>query len=122
MHPCRSRWRRMKGLCACRGHESKAIVKLGTGRPLAVLGLPPEQVKALAAEKRIAVIRLAVILFNVATYYAFLARQQGIPWLAAAVSVVAVPYGFYVVLAQPYRVWPVMRAAMFTALTDGVLI
>jgi signal transduction histidine kinase len=78
--------------------------------------------KALAAEKRIAWVRLTVITFNVVAYYGLLPNGQGVPALAAAVSVVAMAYGLVVVAWQPYRWLPIMRAALFTALTDGGLI
>lgn len=81
----------------------------------------PLQDKALAAERDIAYVRLAVILFNVAVYWPLL-RNQGIPWLALTISVLAVTYAFYVVLARPYMRWPILQAAMFTAVTDAVLI
>ena len=79
------------------------------------------QTKTLAAERDIAYVRLAVILFNVAVYWPLL-RDQGVPWLAMTVSVVAVAYGFYVVIARPYLRFPIMQAAMFTAVTDSILI
>lgn len=82
----------------------------------------PAEEKALAAEKRIAIVRALVIAFNVAAYYILLPQGTGIPWLAAVISVVALSYGFFVITFQPYRWLPIMRAAMFTALTDGVLI
>ena len=88
----------------------------------ASLAASPAEEKALAAEKRIAIVRALVISFNVAAYYLLLPDGAGIPWLAATISVVALSYGFFVVLFQPYRWWPVLRAALFTALTDGLLI
>ena len=84
-----------------------------------VTGLPPD--KTMSAERDIAYVRLAVILFNVAVYWPLL-RDQGIAWLAMTVSIVAVTYAFYVVLARPYLRYPILRAAMFTAVTDAVLI
>jgi signal transduction histidine kinase len=84
-------------------------------------GLTAAPTKTLAAERDIAYVRLAVILFNVAVYWPLL-RDQGVPWLAMTVSVVAVAYAFYVVLARPYLRYPVMQAAMFTAVTDSILI
>lgn len=81
----------------------------------------PLQEKALAAERDIAYVRLAVILFNVAVYWPLL-RHQGIPWLALTISVIAVTYAFYVVLARPYLRWPILQAAMFTAVSDAILI
>ncbi|MEA3166029.1 MAG: two-component system, NtrC family, sensor histidine kinase KinB, partial [Thermoplasmata archaeon] len=77
--------------------------------------------KTLAAERDIAYVRLAVILFNVAFYWPLL-RGQGIAWLALTISIVAVAYAFFVVIARPYLRWPIFQAAMFTALTDSVLI
>ena len=79
------------------------------------------QTRTLEAERDISYVRLAVILFNVAVYWPLLS-DQGIPWLAVVVSLVAVAYAFYVVLARPYLRWPIMQAAMFTAVTDSVLI
>lgn len=83
--------------------------------------VPADQEKALAAERDIAYIRLAVILFNIAVYWPLM-RGQGIPWLAFSVSAVALGYAFYVVLARPYLRFPILSAAMFTAITDSVLI
>lgn len=78
--------------------------------------------KAYAAERRIAIVRTAVIVFNVGAYYLLLPPGTGIPWLAITISIVALVYSTFVILTRPYRWWPVMRAALFTALTDGVLI
>lgn len=81
----------------------------------------PDKGKALAAERDIAYVRLAVILFNIAVYWPVL-RGQGIPWLAAAVSVVAISYAFYVLMARPYLRFPILTAASFTTVTDSILI
>jgi signal transduction histidine kinase len=78
--------------------------------------------KALVAEKRIAIVRSLVIVFNVGAYYFLLPPRTGLPWLAATISVVALSYAAFVILAQPYRWLPIMRAALFTAFTDGLLI
>jgi signal transduction histidine kinase len=94
----------------------------GNGPALDTPAASPAEEKALAAEKRIAIVRALVISFNVAAYYFLLPKGTGIPWLAATISVVALSYGFFVVLFQPYRWWPVLRAALFTAFTDGLLI
>lgn len=92
------------------------------GFALAVPAAPPALPgKTLAAERDIAWVRFAVILFNVADYWGVLSGQ-GIPWLAAAVSVVALAYAVFVLVARPYLQWPVMQAASFTALTDSALI
>lgn len=80
-----------------------------------------EQDKALAAERDIAYVRLAVILFNVAVYWPVM-RGQGLPWLAFGISVFALGYALYVVVARPYLRYPILSAALFTAITDSVLI
>lgn len=98
------------------------MAEAGNRPTLDGLGASPAEEKALAAEKRIAIVRAAVIVFNVAAYYGLLPAGTGIPWLAAAISVVALSYAAFVVLFQPYRWWPILRAALFTALTDGLLI
>ncbi|MEK6976750.1 MAG: HAMP domain-containing sensor histidine kinase [Candidatus Thermoplasmatota archaeon] len=82
----------------------------------------PAEEKVLAAEKRIAIVRAAVIVFNVCAYYFLLPKGTGIPWLAALVSVAALSYAAFVVVFRPYRWWPILRAALFTAFTDGLLI
>lgn len=82
----------------------------------------PAEEKALAAEKRIAVVRSLVIVFNVGAYYLLLPKGTGVPWLAATISVVALSYAAFVVAAKPYRWLPIMRAALFTAFSDGLLI
>jgi len=91
------------------------------GATQAAAAAPGAVRKTLAAERDIAYVRLAVILFNVGFYWPVL-NQQGIPWLAATISVVAVAYAFFVVVAKPYRFWPVLSAASFTAFTDSILI
>lgn len=77
--------------------------------------------KAFTAEKNTALLRLAVILFGVTVYWtAFYPR--GIPWLAGLVTVVALVYALYDVLAEPFRHFPILVTSMWTAITDGVLI
>lgn len=98
------------------------MARRAAGAPLQAPATSPAEEKALAAEKRIAIVRFLVIAFNVAAYYGLLPDGAGIPWLAAAISVVALSYGVTVLAFAPYRWLPVMRAALFTALTDGVLI
>lgn len=73
------------------------------------------------AEKNIAIVRFAVIVFNIAAYWSLL-YPQGVPALAAAISVVALAYAFYVIFGQPYRRFPVLMTSVYTATTDGVLI
>lgn len=74
-----------------------------------------------SAEKNIAIVRLAVIVFNLVAYWTLLA-PQGVPWLAALISVVALVYAVYVILGAPYRLYPVMLTGAWTAGTDGTLI
>src|SRR5688572_7373422 len=66
-----------------------------------------DQEKARAAERDIAYIRLAVILFNIAVYWPLM-TGRGIPWLAFSVSAVALAYAFYVVMARPYLRYPIL--------------
>jgi len=80
------------------------------------------EAKAWAAEKDIAVVRLLVIVFNVGMWYLVLPQTGGVPWLALTISVAATAYAVAVVLLRPYERFPIMRAALFTAITDGVLI
>lgn len=77
--------------------------------------------KVLAAERNVAGVRAAIITLNVAVYYGLM-EGRGIPWLAAAVTAVALPYGFLVLLARPYRRYPILLSAGFTSLTDALLI
>lgn len=80
-----------------------------------------DQQKALAAERDIAYVRLAVILFNIAVYWPLMSGQ-GRPGLALFISVIALGYAAYVVWARPYERFPILSAAMFTAITDSLLI
>jgi signal transduction histidine kinase len=75
----------------------------------------------MVAEKNIAVIRFLVIVFNVGIYWGFL-HPQGVPWLALAISVVALAYGAFVIFNRPYRRFPILRTGWWTASTDGALI
>lgn len=79
------------------------------------------EAKAYTAEKNTALLRLAVIVFGVLVYYLWF-RGQGIPWLAATVSVVAMVYALVDVLGQPYKRFPILLTSAWTAVTDGALI
>lgn len=81
----------------------------------------PEE-KALAAEKQVAIVRALVIALNIFVYVFLMSKGGTHVPLAAAVAIVAGFYGAYVPLFQPYRRFPVLRSAAFTAITDGVLI
>ncbi len=77
--------------------------------------------KAFTAEKNTSLVRLAVIVFGVIVYWSAY-YPKGVPWLAAVVSVVALGYALYDVLAEPYRRFPILVTSLWTAITDGVLI
>src|SRR5581483_5060883 len=77
--------------------------------------------KAFSAEVGVAWVRFAVIAFNVPVYWLFLA-PQGVPWLAVVISVVAGLYAVVIVTLRPYRRFPAMTTAAWTATTDASLI
>lgn len=84
---------------------------------------PAAERKALAAEERSAIVRFIVIAFNIVTYWLWLEPNgMGVPWLAGVVTVVALGYGVYDLLFQPYLRFPIMATSAWTAVTDGVLI
>src|SRR5687768_4106345 len=85
------------------------------------MGAAAAEAKAIAAEKSAAWVRFLVIVFNSAAYYAVL-WPNGIPVLAYAVTIVANTYGIYVLVAQPYKRFPVLTTTLWTAVTDGALI
>src|SRR5688500_16094344 len=77
--------------------------------------------KALAAEKRLAAVRLWVIASGVVTYPLLLRdAPRTIPGLAYALLGLATVYGVYVYLAEPYRRHPVLRSSYFTSATDSI--
>ncbi|MBW3581669.1 MAG: HAMP domain-containing histidine kinase [Euryarchaeota archaeon] len=78
--------------------------------------------KALVAERQVAGVRTAVILFNIAVYYLVMDKTGTIPWLAHTISITATAYTFYVLLARPYIRYPVLVSAYFTSITDAALI
>jgi signal transduction histidine kinase len=78
--------------------------------------------KAFAAEKNIAGIRLAVVLFNGASYFAVIDRSGHLLWLAYTILGLALTYSLIVVALQPYRRFPALIHAYFTSATDSILI
>src|SRR5713101_1753617 len=65
--------------------------------------------KAFAAERRLAGLRLVVMICNSILYFAFIARRpETSPVLANAIIVSAFAYGIYVLIAEPYRRYPVL--------------
>src|SRR5688572_5270576 len=77
---------------------------------------------AFAAEKNTAWIRVAVIVVNVPIYVFFLDHAGTVPWLAYAISAVALAYGLLNAVFQPYRRFPALVSAQFTSVTDALLI
>jgi PAS domain S-box-containing protein len=77
--------------------------------------------KAFAAERRLAGFRLAVVGCNVILYFAFLAHSpHAVPLLANAVIVFAFSYSIYVLIAEPYRRYPVLMAGYFVSTADAI--
>jgi PAS domain S-box-containing protein len=80
------------------------------------------QEKAMAAERDVGFIRGAVVGFNVLIFWTLLDHTHAILWMAATISVVASAYTLFVVLARPYRRYPILSSSLFTTLSDGALI
>ena len=78
--------------------------------------------KVFLAEKNTAAVRVGVITLNSLVYLTLMDRSTTIEWLAYAVIATALPYGFFVLLYQPYRRYRVLLSSVFTAATDGTLI
>src|SRR5256885_195243 len=72
--------------------------------------------KAFAAERRLAGFRIAVLICNTILYFAFVARRpDALPALALTVIVLAFAYGLYVLIAEPYRRFPIFKASYFVS-------
>jgi diguanylate cyclase (GGDEF)-like protein/PAS domain S-box-containing protein len=78
--------------------------------------------KLYAAERRIKVIRIAVIALNTLTYFTLFDRSHSINWLAVLVIGVAWAYSVPVAVFEPYRRMHFLMGSMFTAVNDGLLI
>lgn len=78
--------------------------------------------KVYAAEHHVAKVRLAVILFNIGVYYFVMGPEGTIPWLAATIAVVSTTYAVGVIVARPYRHFPLLLSSYFTTFTDASLI
>jgi PAS domain S-box-containing protein len=77
--------------------------------------------KAFAAERRLAGFRIAVLICNTVLYFAFVAgRPDASPKLALTVIVLSFSYGLYVVIAEPYRRFPILKASYFVSTADAV--
>ncbi|HVA24955.1 MAG TPA: EAL domain-containing protein [Chloroflexota bacterium] len=78
--------------------------------------------KIYAAERRMAVIRVAIIALNSITYLTVFDRTLGINWLALTIIAAAWAYAVPVAVFEPYRRMAFLMAALFTAVTDALLI
>ncbi len=77
--------------------------------------------KAFAAERRLASLRLVVMICNSILYFAFIARRpETSPVLANAIIVIAFAYGIYVLIAEPYRRYPVLMTGYLVSTADSV--
>lgn len=77
--------------------------------------------RLVAAEKRIAGVRLVVILSGTILYPFVLDHEGTIPWLAYALLGLAWAYGLYVFVQEPYRRHPILLSSHFTSASDAGL-
>jgi PAS domain S-box-containing protein len=98
------------------GSTSAALANLRRGRlPAALAG------KAFAAERRLAGLRLVVVICNLILYLAFVIRRpETEPVWANAVVTFGVVYSLYVLIAEPYRRYPVFMAGYLVSTADAV--
>src|SRR5688572_29503526 len=79
--------------------------------------------KVYQAERNLAAIRLAIIVFNSLAYLIFMQdRPDTISSLAWLSILIDVPYALVVVLAEPYRRFPIFISSYFTSAGDALLI
>lgn len=78
--------------------------------------------KAFLAERHVAIVRALVVLFNSVVYLLLLDPAIGVRWLALVIVIVACSYSGFVVIAAPYRRFPVLVSSWFTTTTDAALI
>jgi PAS domain S-box-containing protein len=77
----------------------------------------PELQKTILAERNVSYVRSLVIVLNTFGYL-LMDKEGTIPWLAYGVIIFVWPYGAYVLLAQPYKRYPVLMASYFTLISD----
>jgi PAS domain S-box-containing protein len=87
-----------------------------------VVASDPLREKLLIAEDRVAIVRAAVIFFNIAVYLLFLDPAVGIPWLAWTIIIVASLYAIGVLMLRPHRRAQIFLEGWFTTAGDSVLI
>src|SRR5215211_6567790 len=78
--------------------------------------------KALVAERSIAAIRVAIIVFNSLIYHFVMSQSGSIPWLAYLIIFMSGIYGLAVLFLDPYRRYPVMLSSYFTTISDTIFI
>src|SRR4051812_13750869 len=78
--------------------------------------------KAFAAEKHVALVRLAIVAFNTVIYTWVMDQTGTMPLLAYGTISVAWLYCLYVYFFQPYRRFPVLLSSYFTTISDAALI
>src|SRR5438128_5985563 len=77
--------------------------------------------KAFAAERRLGGFRIAVVICNTVLYFAFVTRRPDtLRNLALIVIVLSFAYGLYVLIAEPYRRFPIFKASYFVSTADAV--
>ncbi len=77
--------------------------------------------KAFAAERRLAGFRVAVIICNTILYFAFIAhRPETLPMLALVIVALSFCYALYVLIAEPYRRFPILMTSYFVSTADAV--
>lgn len=81
-----------------------------------------QQEKLYAAERRISVVRLAIVVLNIIVFFGYMDKGGLNGHLAYGISVFALVYGLLTMLYQPYRYFAFFRSMYYTAITDGALI
>src|SRR5438445_12527535 len=77
--------------------------------------------KAFAAERRLGGFRIAVVICNTVLYFAFVARRPDtLRNLALIVIVLSFAYGLYVLIAEPYRRFPIFKESSFVSSAAAV--
>jgi hypothetical protein len=71
--------------------------------------------KIYAAEKHIAVIRLAIVLFNSGVFLCVMERAGTMPWLAYLIIAASCTYSLAVLLFEPYRRFSVLLSSHFSS-------
>ncbi|MFN3403023.1 MAG: sensor histidine kinase [Cytophagaceae bacterium] len=78
--------------------------------------------KLFSAERKIALVRFAVISLNIIVYLFFQDKTDTVEWLAGIIVVVAFLYAVLVIAFRPYEKYPVLLTSYFTSGSDAILI